>query len=128
MPYVSLVDSPPSSPKSPPRKRTKFSLKLKAKKKINDSEKKEKLYPIFSPTTCQDSNIDEAQDPPKPPPPPHAGLNNHGNICYANAVLQVLRYCPGFAECVDEIATTVNNLRLNSRIRQAETDVSRSSL
>ena len=112
MPSVSQLDSPPSSPRSPPRKRTKFSLKLKSKKKASsessesDPDKREKLFPIFSPPTAQNTSDDDNFEPPKPPLP-YAGLRNHGNICYANAVVQVLRYCPGLVESVDGLHSLV---------------------
>lgn len=104
MPSVSQVDSPPSSPRSPPRKRSKFSLKLKGKKKSTsggEGEKRDKLFPIFSPPAAQNTSDNDTFEPPIPPPP-YAGLKNHGNICYANAVLQVLRHCPGLMDSVIE--------------------------
>ena len=106
---VSQVDSPPSSPKSPPRKRPKFSLKRKKKTASDcDREKREKLFPIFT-SPAQNASDDDSLEPLKPPLP-YAGLKNHGNICYANAVLQVLRYCPGLLESVDKIDSLVREI------------------
>ena len=118
MPPISQLDTPPSSPKSPPRKKPKFSLKLKSKTKPDerDSSAKEKVYGIFS-SPPQDDGADSCgTTEPLPAPPPHAGLLNHGNICYANAVLQVLRHCPGF---VDSVASTRHCLQALDESEQA---------
>lgn len=125
MPSVSQLDSPPSSPRSPPRKRTKFSLKLKGKKRAasetSDREKREKLFPIFSSPAGQNASDDDNFEPPRPPPP-HTGLRNHGNICYANAVLQVLRHCPGLMESIVELDSLVKEgfpAEAKSRVTEA---------
>ncbi|XP_067043629.1 ubiquitin carboxyl-terminal hydrolase 1-like isoform X2 [Acropora muricata] len=102
MPSVSQCHSPPPSPKSPPRKKTKFSLQRKKKTASTsdyDRDKRDKLFPLFTSPATRNASDDEVFEPPKPPPP-CAGLVNHGNICYANAVLQVLRHCPGLIESV----------------------------
>ncbi len=112
--------SPPAV-ESPPRKKFKFSLKLKTKKKTKaknpmdsdsendsgkenddsamDSERKEALN---SPSTKSTHGLTDAsttfvlQTETVNPPLPYTGLANLGNTCYLNAVVQVLRYCPGF--------------------------------
>uniref|UniRef100_A0A673MLE2 Ubiquitin carboxyl-terminal hydrolase n=1 Tax=Sinocyclocheilus rhinocerous TaxID=307959 RepID=A0A673MLE2_9TELE len=34
---------------------------------------------------------------------PFVGLNNLGNTCYLNSILQVLYYCPGFKEAIESL-------------------------
>lgn len=117
---VDLSDTPPSSPTcSPPRKKAKFSLRLKGKTKSkkeqdenedgNDTgrQKNDNLYPIFR-SPAQEVNGNPGMEV-VPVLPSHAlsGLLNRGNICYANAVLQVLRRCPGFERFVSQLAKDI---------------------
>jgi uncharacterized UBP type Zn finger protein len=108
---VVVSQAPPTSPCSPPRKRAKFSLRLKGrikpKKEEDDKSNPRNLHPLFcSPAKGNEENQDENNllHEPEIPSLPHAGLLNQGNTCYANAVLQVLRCCPGFEEFVGHLA------------------------
>ncbi|RVE73568.1 hypothetical protein OJAV_G00032540 [Oryzias javanicus] len=97
-----------------PTKKSKLSLKFFQKK-----ETKRALD--FSEAQTEEPKLTESEEPegsceqvvygPLPASPgdhlprekkenllPFVGLNNLGNTCYLNSVLQVLHYCPGFRE------------------------------
>lgn len=114
---IDLSETPPSSPThSPPRKKAKFSLRLKVKSKGkkdddgNDNKKSTNLYPLFR-SPIQESDGVSGKDcmdvDPILPSFPLAGLLNRGNVCYANAVVQVLRRCPGFERFVTDLARDI---------------------
>ncbi|XP_033118960.1 ubiquitin carboxyl-terminal hydrolase 1-like isoform X2 [Anneissia japonica] len=44
------------------------------------------------------------------PPPPYSGLQNLGNTCFFNSVVQALRYTPGFQEGIKKLAHLVRDL------------------
>ena len=51
---------------------------------------------------------------PPPLPPPFSGLNNAGNTCYVNSVLQALRYCPDFVSSLNEVFPDILKTQLLS--------------
>ena len=123
--------SPPAV-ESPPRKKFKLSLKLKTKKKAktnnpmdsdneNDSGEENDVFApnsdgkedLNSSLTKSTNSMTDAnttfslQCETVSLPLPYTGLANLGNTCYLNAVVQVLRYCPGFLKSLvnlDEIS------------------------
>lgn len=131
--------SPASPVQSPPRKKFKFSLKLKSKKKGNlksastgDNEheskeqkcrkaecvqnnKEDKETTANGPSVQDDTSTSLADETEMVTPPlPFAGLANLGNTCYVSAVLQVLRYCPEFLKSLanlDEISAQNGTLK-----------------
>lgn len=116
---VDLSETPPSSPThSPPRKKAKFSLRLKGRGKFKKEHeetsddqchepkpiKTESFYPIFRTPDQQNDCDTNMEIEPVMPSCGYSGLLNRGNICYANAVLQILRCCPGFEQFVSHLA------------------------
>ncbi|KAK3717314.1 hypothetical protein QZH41_002315 [Actinostola sp. cb2023] len=135
-----LSKTPPSSPTcSPPRKKAKFSLRLKGKSKSktdNDDKnsKASNIYAMFhSPVQETESSSNDIVAEPVLPSIPLAGLINRANTCYANAVLQVLRCCPGFQQFLDHLAkdikmiedATENNKDMNIEPKQLVTHLSK---
>ncbi|XP_038064454.1 ubiquitin carboxyl-terminal hydrolase 1-like isoform X2 [Patiria miniata] len=57
------------------------------------------------PTAQTSSSRDGQAELVRSPPPPFAGLQNLGNTCYLNSVLQALRFCPGFCQGLCRLAS-----------------------
>ncbi|XP_032429116.1 ubiquitin carboxyl-terminal hydrolase 1 isoform X2 [Xiphophorus hellerii] len=103
-----------------PVKRNKLSLKFfqkDTKRALNFSEPQAEeaktLEEEDSPASCDQVVYGPAPCPSSPGLPipcekkenllPFVGLNNLGNTCYLNSILQVLYYCPGFREGVKNL-------------------------
>ncbi|MBN3302239.1 UBP1 hydrolase, partial [Amia calva] len=112
MPGLVQSDGPGScSPLKKSRLSLKFFQKKETKRALDFSEAlEEEGNPpeLAGPDSC-DQIIPAAQ--PQSPLPcerreslvPFVGLNNLGNTCYLNSILQVLYYCPGFKDGIKEL-------------------------
>ncbi|PWA21114.1 hypothetical protein CCH79_00009458 [Gambusia affinis] len=104
-----------------PVKRNKLSLKFFQKKDTKraldfsepQAEEAKTVEQEDSPASCDQVVYGPAPCPSSPGLPipcekkenlvPFVGLNNLGNTCYLNSILQVLYYCPGFREGVKNL-------------------------
>ncbi|KAM9358086.1 ubiquitin carboxyl-terminal hydrolase 1 [Symphorus nematophorus] len=105
-----------------PIKKSKLSLKFLQKKDtkraLDFSEPQAEEPKTVEPVEPEASSCDQVVPGPSPCPAspglllpcekrenlvPFVGLNNLGNTCYLNSVLQVLHYCPGFREGIKKL-------------------------
>ncbi|XP_015210984.1 ubiquitin carboxyl-terminal hydrolase 1 [Lepisosteus oculatus] len=99
-----------------PLKKNRLSLKFFQKKEtkralnFSEAQEEEEDKPSEPPET---ESCDQVVPVPNPSSPltcekkerlvPFVGLNNLGNTCYLNSILQVLYYCPGFKDGIKKL-------------------------
>uniref|UniRef100_A0A3B4GLB1 Ubiquitin carboxyl-terminal hydrolase n=1 Tax=Pundamilia nyererei TaxID=303518 RepID=A0A3B4GLB1_9CICH len=110
----SVVSAAPGSPVKKSKLSLKFFQKKETKRALDFSEPQTE-----EPKTCEpEDSCDQVVPGPSrcPSSPslllscekrenlvPFVGLNNLGNTCYLNSILQVLYYCPGFREGIKKL-------------------------
>ncbi|NWS71191.1 UBP1 hydrolase, partial [Crotophaga sulcirostris] len=110
---------PADSARGSPAKRNRLSLKLfqkkEAKRALDFTEPQENEARGAAPGGAQVDQVVPAAQPPslvscekKDNMLPFVGLNNLGNTCYLNSVLQVLYFCPGFKTGVKHLYNIIS--------------------
>ncbi|XP_031616116.1 ubiquitin carboxyl-terminal hydrolase 1 isoform X2 [Oreochromis aureus] len=113
----SVVAAAPGSPVKKSKLSLKFFQKKETKRALDFSEPQTE-----EPKTCEPEEPEASCDQVVPGPSqcpsspslllscekrenlvPFVGLNNLGNTCYLNSILQVLYYCPGFREGIKKL-------------------------
>lgn len=104
------VVAPLGSPNKKSRLSLRFFQKRETKRALDFSE-----TPVEEPSTAEPEEAQSCDQVVPVPCPysvpcekreslvPFVGLNNLGNTCYLNSILQVLYYCPGFKEAVKSL-------------------------
>ncbi|XP_019387104.1 PREDICTED: ubiquitin carboxyl-terminal hydrolase 1 isoform X1 [Crocodylus porosus] len=112
----------PSEPaRGSPSKKNRLSLKLFQKKEAKRALDFTEAPPDHEHAGCEygrGAEIDQVVPAAQPPSPiscekkdnmlPFVGLNNLGNTCYLNSILQVLYFCPGFKSGVKHLFNIVS--------------------
>ncbi|KAK6484472.1 ubiquitin carboxyl-terminal hydrolase 1-like [Huso huso] len=126
-----LVHNENGAAKGSPLKKNRLSLKFfhnkETKRALDFSETQEEEQTAPEPVVAE--SCDQVVPAPLPTSPllyekkeslvPFVGLNNLGNTCYLNSILQVLYYCPGFKTGIKNLY----NLILKKKDKQKDDEV-----
>ncbi|MGH0155771.1 UNVERIFIED_CONTAM: hypothetical protein FKN15_030076 [Acipenser sinensis] len=126
-----LVHNENGAAKGSPLKKNRLSLKFfhkkETKRALDFSETQEEEQTAPEPVLAE--SCDQVVPAPLPTSPllyekkeslvPFVGLNNLGNTCYLNSILQVLYYCPGFKTGIKNLY----NLILKKKDKQKDDEV-----
>ncbi|NXX89617.1 UBP1 hydrolase, partial [Centropus bengalensis] len=115
MPGVLPCDSARGSPAKKNRLSLKLFQKKEAKRALDFTESQEDEPRTLEPGGAEIDQVVPAAQPPsfvscekKDNMLPFVGLNNLGNTCYLNSVLQVLYFCPGFKTGVKQLYNIIS--------------------
>ncbi|RXM98865.1 Ubiquitin carboxyl-terminal hydrolase 1 [Acipenser ruthenus] len=126
-----LVHNENGAAKGSPLKKNRLSLKFfhnkETKRALDFSETQEEEQTAPEPVVAE--SCDQVVPAPPPTSPllyekkeslvPFVGLNNLGNTCYLNSILQVLYYCPGFKTGIKNLY----NLILKKKDKQKDDEM-----